>query len=125
LNPGRAVVRAVGRVLDGYQVVLREVTVVNATSARSRMEGQYVLRNRARRQVFFPIAIAVPAAWNPMFFSLGRQLRVLHTVLHVRLPGIIDDSWLAGADLVRIEPVYLGQFTAPLRVDNFVLPPAS
>jgi len=125
LNPGRAVVRAVSRVLDGYQVVLREATVVNATSARSRMEGQYVLRNRARRQVFFPFAITVPAAWNPMFFPLGNQLRVLHTVLYVRLPGIIDDSWLAGADLVRIEPVYLGQFTAPLRVDDFVLPPAS
>jgi hypothetical protein len=124
LNPGRAVVREVARFGDAYRVELREVTVVNATSARSRIEGTYVLRNRARRQVFFPIALADSAARYPVFFSLGDQLRVLHTVLHVRLPAI-DEAWLAEADLVRMEPVYLGQFTAPLRADKFVLPPGS
>ena len=124
LNPGRAVFREIGRVGNVYQVMLSEVTVVNTARARSRMEGQYVLRNRTRRQVLFPFAITVPAAWDPMVFPLGSQLRVLHTFLRVRNPAV-DDAWLAEADLVRIEPVYLGQFTAPLRVDNLVLSPAS
>jgi hypothetical protein len=124
LNPGRAVVREVGRVGDVHQVELREVTVANTTTERSRVEGTYMLRNRARRQVVFPFAVAAFAASHPMLFSLGDHLRVLHTILYVRLPAI-DDAWLAEADLVRIEPVYLGQFTAPLRLDNFILPPAS
>jgi hypothetical protein len=112
------------------EVVLRELSVV--PPARSRwwfVSGQYLLVNERTREVLFPNATDTREILNSDWLRQDLPyLALRRCVLVFRSPPgparpVIDAAWLAQAVLVRVEPVSLGAFTKPLKVDNFVLPP--
>jgi hypothetical protein len=112
------------------QVVLRELSVERPGKSHWwSTSGQYLLVNQKTREVLFPDTAEVRQAlsWDWLGQALP-YLKLSRCVLVFRSPPeqkrlVIDEAWLAQAVLVRVEPVSLGSFTKPLKVDNFVLPP--
>jgi hypothetical protein len=86
----------------------------------------YILRNTAQRS-------AVPLMWIPVNRYMGTVgisaagVTTMRGTLEVEIPPEfaqrfnLDAAWLAGAELVLVEPRPLGVLTLPLTVDNVVL----
>lgn len=81
----------------------------------------YVLRNKARREVYLPAG-----DMDHTLFSRGDQRLSVTPVRLIFEPNrfagegeLIDEEWLNGADLVRIEEVRLGFCNQSLQVDAF------
>jgi hypothetical protein len=112
------------------EVTLREVSLSGPVTGNWwSTSGQYFLVNRTTKEALFP-----DRDYNAQVYSgnwLGQGLSYLtltRRVLTFKFPPgserpAIDAAWLARAELVRVEPVSLGVFTKPLRVDEFVLRP--
>ena len=84
----------------------------------------YVLRNKKRGEAF------LPGKDTDMDFTVGlmqqkrlsvNTLKLCYTSISERnliLPEI-NEEWLADAELLRIEAVPIGEFSRPLRIENF------
>jgi hypothetical protein len=132
-----AVVVDVLRRSDGCVVILRESRPILYSAAKGYTDAHYILRNRGRAEAVlgtwmsggFRGSIMGPVFWN---FSLNTQPRLDIRYLQLRFPGegepapnapTIDEAWLAGATLLRVESKPAGRLTKQVRVDRFVLDP--
>lgn len=113
------------------EVMFREVSLSQGTVASWWVAtGQYILVNRTTREALFPAADSareVLSAWPGMgliYLRLGRRFLTFKFPSGSERPTM-DAAWLAQAELVRVEPVSLGAFTKPLKVDRFLLEPAT
>lgn len=114
------------------EVELREVSVAHPwwVSWWS-SSGQYFLVNRAKSEALFPGSDRGSQVLNASWFEpAGAYLTVGRRTLTFKVPSgserrPIDAAWLAQAEIVRVEPVSLGVFTRPLKVDRFLLEPAA
>jgi len=123
---------------DGARLVIREgrlelVFPEIRPEERLRPGRVFVLLNKSRGQAILPTDERRVVSL-PLFpgFSMapdsGRfQVNSAGLVFVGRKPGekpiAVDDQWLAGAELVRLEIEELGEFPKSLRVDNFRMKP--
>ena len=130
-SPRAAAIASVELRDDGDCVVtLREVSLSGwRTAAWRPTQGQYFLVNHTTREALFPdISSRQVVLSGDWLREGGTALWVERRVLRFKSPfaskgPVIDAAWLAQAELVRVEPVSLGVFTKPLKVDEFVLRP--
>jgi hypothetical protein len=129
---GRLTVLAVGRSRDGVQVDVRSVYLQRLMWTSIDLFGsggvgsaeRLAIRNASRKQ-----AILLGAESSRQFqYSLMSGLSSLQLLTGIRRMRFViplsdedrvrlDDAWLAGAELVVLQPEDLGVFTRPLKVE--------
>lgn len=115
--------RAVFVYLDGAAIAARSLR-------GGRFGGSYIVTNAARGEALFTNEMPGTRQLSLRDYFVSAfpfRLNVTRRVLMARpdqtlaIPTHVDEAWLAGAELVRLEPVPLGRFTTSIRIDDFVL----
>ena len=109
----------------GFTIELRESTHGLALDRWSAI--RYLLVNSSRREAllgqrsFFGLdSIPSPYLWSDFF----PMLEVRRPSLEFDLPAdgpAVDETWLQGAELVRVETAHLGVFSKTVRIEDFVM----
>ena len=120
----------IGRSGGGLTVELKET--VNRVATDGWARTTHVLRNPSTREVWLGAgegssvsnqnASAVLAGLYPAW--IPPTLRFLTSELHFRLPDgspPLPETWLQGAELVRIETTQLGVLSTTVRIDDLVM----
>jgi hypothetical protein len=131
----------VQRRIDGCSVMLREIAIDPLLSTRTFESEQFVLRNAVRGEAVtgqqeetaagsssspLSFLLAVTLGMHGSAASAGRGFNVRSYA--VRYPDrnpmassrpVIDDAWLNGAELVRVQSRYAGHVSRSLTIDGF------
>ncbi len=112
---------------DGVVFTLRESGIRQWLRQRSLTGPSYMLRNRSREEAI--LGSLRPKDIFGRFPALHR-LVVNRSLIYFTTGGVpnyqgpaINEEWLRGAELVRFENCFIGQFSKSVRVDNFVMDP--
>jgi hypothetical protein len=113
---GASRITAVARRPGGWIVRLREPELSASFLPRESTAGVYAFYNPRLRQGFL-------APWDPYESGFSTKAPWSFQVIERRisLPNL-DAAWLAGAELLRVEPVDLGPATAEVTIDPLTLP---
>jgi hypothetical protein len=66
------------------------------------------------------LRVPIPLVF-PFQLRLYRRMLIAQADANLIAPGQIDETWVAAAEYVQIEPVILGRFTTSLVIEDFVL----
>jgi ABC-type transport system involved in multi-copper enzyme maturation permease subunit len=118
---------------QGCTVILRESSVNLLFDERPEISRYYLLRNQERREAF--LANAYPLTTDSVFWRFGSVSmepasgeRMIISYIQLQFPEerwsdqnapVIDERWLAGARLVRVEVSYAGRFSKALSIPGF------
>lgn len=123
---------------DGCVIVLRESWPILLLAERGPADAQYILHNRSRGEAFLAASMSYGLFGGSISglpwrnFELSRQPKLAIRYDQLRFPvegeptpdsPPIDEAWLAGAALLRVESKPAGRLTKQVRVDPFVLDP--
>ncbi len=128
---GRLTVQAIARASGGVQVDVRRVFLERYEWAPEDFVASGIgssepllLRNQARKQaILVGPEMSRQLPYSTVSVIAGRQLgtgiRRLHFVIATADEdrAVLDDEWIAGAELIVLRPEDLGIFTRPLRVE--------
>jgi len=131
VSKGSVLIESASRTSTEVTVVLRETSLERYYDQSEYWWGRwghpYVLRNATRRLAIvghFPGGIRF--ASYTTYFANTRVVTIVRpvtfTVPNAAAGGpVLDDEWMKGAELVRLDTRLLGTVTRPLRIENFVL----
>lgn len=87
-------------------------------------KGETIIRHASRREAL----LVRPTGPTPYYELRSFEPLASHLTFHpmylaagVFVPERVDESWLSGAQLIRIEPVRLGRITRSLTIHDFVV----
>lgn len=113
----------------------RDVSLLFAPSAtetrrmfvfRNRANVIHLLRNRARAEIFWPYAsdsLGLSWPWHERVESMAFLMRFQQNLAAIPPPPRIDQDWMAGAELVRVEGEVLATTTRQITVPNLAIEP--
>ena len=127
-NEGSVLIESVSHTSTGITIGLRETSLERYYDQSEYWWGHpYVLRNATRRLAIvghFPGGIRF--ASYTTYFANTRVVTIVRpvtfTVPNAAAGGpVLDDEWMKGAELARLDTKLLGTVTRPLRIESFVL----
>lgn len=129
-NTGAVSIESVSRTSAGITVGVRE-TLLERYSDTWYWSGsgwrQYALRNANRRLALLGDFTPGGRFGSYTFSFVGTQVRTGVFSLFFRVPDaaaggpVVDDEWMKGAELVRLDMRLVGTVTRPLRLESFVV----